>query len=150
MNNHHSKDYNAILNLLALYAEKVDSGDAKGMAELFRNADVQWGVDAPIIHGYDAMLDLYEKVIKLHSDGTPRTHHIITNPIIEIGEDGFTANARTYYTVIQQIIDFPLQVIAGGRYHDVFAKENDIWEYRNRKYFMDFRGNISSHVKNQE
>lgn len=149
MENNYSKDYNAIMNLLALYAEKVDSGDAKGMAELFRNAAVKWGADAEVIHGYNAMLELYENVIKLYSNGTPLTHHLITNPIIEISTDGFTAMAHTYYTVIQQTTNVPLQVIAGGRYHDTFKKENGIWEYRSRNYFMDFRGNLSDHVKTQ-
>lgn len=146
MDNNHSKDHNSIMNLLALYAEKVDRGDAKGMTELFKNAAIKWGIDAPVIHGFDAMLELYENVIRLHADGTPRTHHIITNPIIEISEDGLTATARTYYTVIQQTDKIPLQVIAGGRYHDTFVKKNGSWEYSNRNYFMDFRGDISEHV----
>jgi len=146
MSNSNSSDYNAIMNLLALYAERVDLGDAKGTAELFKNADVKWGANAPIIHGSEAILQLYENNIKLHKDGTPRTHHLITNAIIEFSLDGATAIARSYYTVIQQTDKLPLQAIAGGRYHDVFNKVNGTWGFSRRDYFMDFRGNISEHV----
>jgi ketosteroid isomerase-like protein len=144
------KNYNAIMNLLHLYAERVDLGDAQGTADLFANAAIKWGAEAPVIHGSDAVLKLYQENIKLHEDGTPRTHHIITNAIIEIAEDGQTAKARSYYTVVQQTGKVPLQVIAGGRYHDVLQKDNGSWEFTRRDYFMDFRGDVSDHVINSK
>ena len=139
-------DYNAIMNLLHLYAERVDLGDAEGTAGLFANAEVKWGADAPIIHGSAAILKLYQENIKLHEDGTPRTHHVITNAIVDIAEDGQTAKARSYYTVVQQTNRLPFQVIAGGRYHDSLKKENGAWTFARREYFMDFRGDVSEHV----
>jgi hypothetical protein len=144
------KDYNAIMNLLHLYAERVDLGDAQGTADLFANADVKWGAEAPVIHGADVILKLYQENIKLHEDGTPRTHHIITNAIIDIAEDGQIAKVRSYYTVVQQTGRVPLQVIAGGRYHDDLRKINGSWTFARRDYFMDFSGDVSDHVLNRK
>jgi 3-phenylpropionate/cinnamic acid dioxygenase small subunit len=139
-------DVVAITNLLYLYAERVDAGDAAGVAALFEDADVKWGVDAPVRHGSAAILELYDTYIKLHDDGTPRTHHLRTNPIIDVAEDGMSATARSYYTVVQQTAMIPLQVIASGRYHDVLTKVDGAWRFAKRDYFMDMRGNVSDHV----
>lgn len=139
-----------ILNLLYTYAERVDSGDAEGTAELFRHAEIKWGVDAPVLFGYEAVLKIYHDFIRVHSDGTPRTHHLVTNAIIDIDSDGKTAKARSYYTVIQQTEKTPLQVIAGGRYHDQLEKVEGQWRLKRRDFFMDFRGNISDHVFQRE
>ncbi|ADV81388.1 nuclear transport factor 2 family protein [Terriglobus saanensis] len=142
-----NNDATEIANLLYLYAERVDTGDAAGVAALFQHADVKWGVDAPTTHGDAPILELYNTHIKLHEDGTPRTHHLITNPIIEIAENGAEATVRSYYTVVQQTTILPLQVIASGRYHDVLEKIEGKWRFAKRDYLMDMRGNISEHVK---
>jgi 3-phenylpropionate/cinnamic acid dioxygenase small subunit len=122
-------------------------GDGHGVAALFGQATVKWGVGAAETFGARPMLELFERVIRLHEDGTPRTHHLITNPLVEIGEDGTSATCRSYYTVVQQTGTVPLQVIAGGRYHDWFAKEDGVWRFARREYFMDFRGDLRDHVK---
>jgi 3-phenylpropionate/cinnamic acid dioxygenase small subunit len=144
-----SSDAIAIANLLYLYAELVDAGDAAGVAALFEHSDVKWGVDAPTLHGSAPILELYNTYIKLHDDGTPRTHHLITNPIIDIAEDCMSATARSYYTVVQQTAMIPLQVIASGRYHDVLIKVDGTWRFAKRDYFMDMRGNVIDHLKIQ-
>jgi hypothetical protein len=140
-------DETAICNLLHLYAERVDLGDGAGVAALFSRAHVKWGAQADVTYGAEPIARLYANVIKLHEDGTPRTHHLITNPIIEIAADGQTATCRSYYTVIQQTAAVPLQVIAGGRYHDGFEKFDGAWRFARREYFMDFRGAVHDHVK---
>ena len=116
-------DAAAIANLLYRYAELVDLGDAAGVAALFEHA------------------------IKLHDDGTPRTHHLITNPLIEIDAHGARATARSYYTVVQQTARLPLQVIAAGRYHDELERVDGRWRFVKRDYFMDMRGDVSDHLK---
>jgi SnoaL-like domain len=54
---------------------------------------------------------------------------VITNPIIEVDETAGTASCRSYYTVIQQTDDLPLQVIVAGRYHDQFLLVDGRWRY---------------------
>jgi 3-phenylpropionate/cinnamic acid dioxygenase small subunit len=143
----HISDEYQILKLLYLYAERVDQGDKEGVAALFDHADVKWGAQAEVTHGAAPVADLYERVIKLHADGTPRTHHLITNAIIDMDIEKGAARSHSYYTVIQQTDEVPLQVIAGGRYHDSFARVDGAWRFSSREYFMDFRGNNRDHVK---
>src|SRR3546814_4825472 len=70
------------------------------------------------------LLELWRKKIILYEDGTPRTKHLVTNPIIEIDPNGRTATAKSYYTVVQTIFTLPPQIIVMGRYDDRFVKEN--------------------------
>jgi 3-phenylpropionate/cinnamic acid dioxygenase small subunit len=86
--------------------------------------------------------------MKIYACGTPRTKHVITNPIIEIDEDAGTATCRSYYTVLQATDDLPLQVIAAGRYHDTFERVNGAWRFKYRDYsLLDLKGNLSGHLQ---
>jgi len=76
-------DATVITNLLYRYAEHVDAGEFDKLADLFRHArigvragDDGW-IDGPEIATY------FEANIIRYADGTPRTKHIVTNPIIE-------------------------------------------------------------------
>jgi hypothetical protein len=60
-----SSDAVAIANLLYLYAELVDAGDAAGVAALFEHSDVKWGADAPTLHGSAPILELYNTLFRL-------------------------------------------------------------------------------------
>src|SRR3546814_8035987 len=60
------------------------------------------------------LLELWRKKIILYEDGTPRTKHLVTNPIIEIDPNGRTATAKSYYTVVQTIFTLPPQIIVMG------------------------------------
>ena len=83
----------------------------------------------------------------LYLDGTPRTKHVVTNPIIEVDEGVGTATCRSYYTVPQQTDDFPLQVIVAGRYHDQFQRVDGQWRYCFRDYpLIDLVGDLSHHL----
>ena len=140
-------DRSEICNLLYSYAELVDKGDGNAVAELFRDATVKWGSDAQETFGSEPILELFKNVIRLHDDGTPRTHHMVTNPIVKLSANGQSATCRSYYTVIQQTEKIALQVIAGGRYNDWLEKRDGAWRFTRREYFMDFRGNVSDHVR---
>ncbi|MFN8025476.1 MAG: nuclear transport factor 2 family protein [Acidimicrobiia bacterium] len=73
---------------------------------------------------------------------------MITNPIVEIAADGATATCRSYYTVIQQTDDYPLQPVCAGRYHDEFEKVDGKWRYRFRDYsLLDLKGDFRAHAK---
>ena len=134
-----------IVNLLYRYAECMDSGDLAGAAALFEHAVLRVGeaetVDAA------GMLAFWTSMVILYPDGTPRTKHLVTNPIIEVDEEAGAASCRSYYTVLQQAGDFPLQVIVSGRYHDEFERFEDRWRFSYRDYTMiDFVGDVSHHL----
>jgi len=135
-----------ITNLLYRYAELMDSGDLEGVAGLFAHATIKTG-GGDTIAGSAAMLDLWRAHVKLHPCGTPRTKHVITNPIVEIDDAGGSATCRSYYTVLQAAPGVPLQVIAAGRYHDAFQKVDGAWRFAARDYSMfDLHGDLTQHL----
>lgn len=135
----------AITNLLYRYAECIDSGDFAGAAALFAMARVKVG-DA-WLEGSAPMAALWHKTVRLYPCGTPRTRHVITNPIVEIDEAAGTATCRSYYTVLQATDDLPLQVICAGRYHDAFVRTDGAWHFATRDYSLfDYAGNMSAHL----
>ena len=135
-----------IANLLYSCAEFMDSGDFAGAADLFRHSRlrVSTGPDGTV--DADTMLSLWRGMVIVYPDGTPRTKHVVTNPIIEVDDAG-TATCRSYYTVLQQTDDFPLQVIVTGRYHDRFERVDGRWRFTYRDYsLIDALGDVSHHL----
>ncbi|WP_412023753.1 nuclear transport factor 2 family protein [Burkholderia cepacia] len=135
-----------IANLLYRYAERLDAGDLPGVAELFRHARIKTQEGAPTI-GADELLALFDASVKRYPCGTPRTKHVVTNPIIEIDETAHRATARSYYTVLQAVDGLALQPIAAGRYHDAFERVDGVWRFAFRDYTLfDFAGDLSHHL----
>ena len=140
-----------IANLLYSYAEFMDSGDFAGAADLFRHARLrvggEGGRDGAGTVDSDTMLSLWRGMVIVYPDGTPRTKHVITNPIIDVDDEAGTATCRSYYTVLQQTDDFPLQPIVMGRYHDRFERADGRWRFSYRDYSMiDQVGDLSHHL----
>ena len=134
-----------IANLLYRYAECIDTGDLEAGAALFEHTRIRVGADDTI----DAarLLAIWKSLIVLYPDGTPRTKHVTTNPIIEIDEDAGTATCRNYYTVLQQSEELPLQTIVAGRYHDRFERVDGQWRYSYRDLtLIDMVGDVSHHL----
>ena len=77
---------------------------------------------------------MYQNSTRLYPCGTPRTKHVTTNAIIEVDDEAGTAAARSYYTVFQQLDDFPLQPIITGRYHDTFHRIDGVWWFDQRDH----------------
>jgi 3-phenylpropionate/cinnamic acid dioxygenase small subunit len=142
-----STDATAITNLLYRYAELMDLGDFAGAARLFDHARIKVGVgDAGWVDSA-AIQKIWEDGVMRYEDGTPRTKHVTTNAIVEFGDDGTTATARSYYTVFQQVGDTPLQPIVAGRYHDRFELVDGQWRWAERDYsLMDLLGDLSRHL----
>ena len=92
------------------------------------------------------LLALWRRIIVLYPCGTPRTRHLISNPIVEIDEAAGTATARSCYTVLQATEQLPLQAIASGRYHDCFARIDGQWCFTAREYRLDLVGDMSRHL----
>jgi 3-phenylpropionate/cinnamic acid dioxygenase small subunit len=136
-----------ITNLLYRYAECIDAGDLAGAAALFEHARIRIG--GPDTDTIDAarLLGIWKSLIVLHPDGTPRTKHVTTNPIIEIDEAAGTASCRSYYTVLQQTDELPLQTIVTGRYHDRFERVDGQWRFSYRDLtLIDMVGDVSHHL----
>ena len=137
-----------ITNLLYRYAEYIDSGDIEGAASLFEHARIKTGTDGAEADAADT-LATWENVVQLYPCGTPRTKHVITNPILDIDEAAGKATCRSYYTVFQSTDKLSLQPIAAGRYHDEFERVDGKWRFSYRDYsLLDYVGDISHHLKN--
>jgi len=136
----------AITNLLYRYAELMDAGKLEEVAAMFEHARVTVG-GGKVIEGAAPMLEQWRAFVRIHPCGTPRTRHVITNPIVEIDEAVGRASCRSVYTVFQQTPELPLQAIASGRYHDTFERVEGIWRFATRDYSMlDYIGDLSQHL----
>lgn len=134
----------AIPNLLYLYADLIDAGDFRGAARLFRHGGLVSGEQR--LRGEDVIAGMWEGWVQLY-DGSPRTRHLVTNPIIELAADGQTATCRSQWTVLQAVPGLPLQPVATGRYHDRFARIDGEWAFTERQYArVDLLGDTSRHV----
>lgn len=136
----------AICQLLYRYAEAMDAGRLEDAAALLRHARLHTGAGGKL--DAEAMLALWRRMIILYPCGTPRTRHLITNPIVEVDTATRTAQARSCYTVLQATDGFPLQIIASGRYLDRFAEIDGEWRFVERDYRgLDFTGDLSRHLR---
>jgi hypothetical protein len=141
----------AIENLLYTYAERIDAGDLDGVAALFAHATIygqEGGPPETQFVGVDGARKMYEMSTRLYDDdGTPKTKHVTTNPIIEVDEQAGTATCRSYYCVVQATPALPLQPIIAGRYHDTFQVVDGAWWFASRTLFVDLVGDLSQHLK---
>lgn len=136
-----------ITNLLYRYAELIDSGELEVAAQLFTHAEIKTGQDSTL----DArgLLALWQSIIRIYPCGTPRTRHIITNPILEIDELTGEAGCRSCYTVFQATDGLALQPIMTGRYVDRFARVEGEWRFTYRDYTqVGLVGDLSRHLQN--
>lgn len=137
-----------IANLLYRYAEFIDQGRLVDAADLFADARVlrkDGGVARELTS--TELLEFWQGKIILYPDGTPRTKHVITNPIIEVDEDAGLAECRSSYLVLQQVDDGPLHPVITGRYHDRFRRSGDRWFFSYRDYSLrGLVGDLSRHI----
>jgi len=135
-----------ITNLLYRYAECLDRGDLAGAASLFEYARIKTGDSETDAAG---ILAVWKNVVQIYPCGTPRTQHVVSNPILDIDEAAGKATCRSYYTVFQSPEKLLLQPIAAGRYHDEFECVDGQWRFTYRDYSLfDYPGDISRHLKN--
>ncbi|MNC36677.1 SnoaL-like domain-containing protein [Pseudomonas linyingensis] len=135
----------SISNLLYRYAEAIDAGQLEEAAALFCHARIHAGGNGTLDDA--GLLALWRRIIVIYPCGTPRTRHLISNPIIEIDEAAGTATARSCYTVFQATEQLPLQAIASGRYLDRFARIDGQWCFTAREYRLDLTGDLSRHLQ---
>jgi 3-phenylpropionate/cinnamic acid dioxygenase small subunit len=130
----------AITELLYRYAELIDAGDFDGVGTLLGRGSFMGVTGAP------AIAELFASTTKRFPDsgGTPRTRHLVLNPIITLAGD--TASARSTFCVVQQTSTVPLQPIVVGRYADTFAREDGEWFFTERAVVIEMLGDVSDHL----
>jgi hypothetical protein len=135
-----------ISNLLYRYAYYLDGGQLIKAAELFRHARIKVQSQSGFLD-HTALLGIWQQRIRIYPCGTPRTQHIISNPVIDIDEDAGTATIRSCYTVLQATDTLPLQPIAAGHYLDEFERVDGVWRFSFRDYsHLEMIGDLSEHL----
>ncbi|WP_418005842.1 nuclear transport factor 2 family protein [Mycobacterium sp. PDNC021] len=129
-----------ITELLYRYAESIDTGDFDGVGDLLGRGNFMGVV------GAEAIAALFAKSTRRFPDhgNTPRTRHLVLNPIVEL--DGDTAHARSTFCVVQQADTVPLQPIVVGRYADTFARDDAGWYFTERVVDVQMVGDVSDHL----
>ncbi|MBV8952336.1 MAG: nuclear transport factor 2 family protein, partial [Actinobacteria bacterium] len=110
----------AIARLVYAYAERLDSGDLEGVADLFQHASWRTTRRAEVLQGTEQVRHAYDDVILY--DGVPCTKHVITNLVVTWAPDADVASSRCNFTVLQGRPDFPPQPVLAGRYLDEFER----------------------------
>lgn len=133
-------DQLAVTRLLYRYAELIDSGDFDGVGALLGRGTFMGMAGASAIAG------LFAKTTRRFPDhgNTPRTRHLVLNPIVDV--DGDTATARSTFVVVQRTETVPLQPIVVGRYADAFARDDAGWYFTERVVDVEMVGDVSDHL----
>ncbi len=130
-----------VTELLYRYAELIDAGDFDGVGAAARTRLVWWGSA-----GASAIAGLFASTTRRFPEhgNTPRTRHLVLNPIVDV--DGERASARSTFCVVQNTDTVPLQPIVVGRYADVFARDENGWYFTERQVEVEMVGNVSDHL----
>lgn len=130
----------AVTDLLYRYAELIDAGDFDGVGELLGRGNFMG------VSGASSIAKLFATTTRRFPDhgNTPRTRHLVQNPIVDI--DGDSASARSTFCVVQGTETVPLQPIVVGRYADTFARDEDGWYFTERKVDVELVGDVSAHL----
>lgn len=136
----------AIENLLYTYAESIDAGDYEAIGALFAHGAITDADGNLIAEGAQAVTALYTATTRKYEDGTPRSHHVTSNLLIEIADDENSAVCRSRFTVFQQTSELPLQPIIAGSYTDSFERVDSTWRFVERRMRPTLYGDLSKHL----
>jgi ketosteroid isomerase-like protein len=139
-----SDDRATIEDLMADYADHIDDGDFGAVGRLFSEGRVCDPTGAVLAEGADAVSGLYEATTRRYAEGTPRTHHAVTNVAISV--DGDNGTARSRFTVYQAVSGGSLRPIITGRYRDTFTRADGLWHFTERRIDPRLTGNLSEHL----
>lgn len=130
----------AVTELLYRYAELIDAGDFDGVGRLLGRGRFMGVAGEEDIAGlFAATTRRFPK----HAN-TPRTRHLVLNPMVEV--DGDTARARSTFCVVQATDTIALQPIVVGRYRDSFARDHSGWYFTDRHIDVEMLGDVSDHL----
>ncbi|MDT5016519.1 MAG: hypothetical protein QOD39_2679 [Mycobacterium sp.] len=144
-----AEDKLAISELLYRYAELIDAGDFDGVGALLSRATFG-GTGPQGVSGAENIAKLFAMTTRRYPEhgNTPRTRHLVLNPIVVVGMDR-RASARSTFCVVQDTETVPMQPIVVGRYSDTFDWDADIpggWYFTERKVEIQMIGDVSAHL----
>jgi 3-phenylpropionate/cinnamic acid dioxygenase small subunit len=130
----------AVTELLYRYAELIDAGDFDGVGALLGRGNFMG------VSGAEGIAKLFATTTRRFPEhgNTPRTRHLVLNPIVDV--DGDAATARSTFCVVQQTETVALQPIAVGRYADTFAHDSTGWHFTQRTVDIQMIGDVSDHL----
>ena len=140
------EDKLAITELLYRYAELIDAGDFDGVGQLLARATFA-GTRSASTSGAETLAKLFAMTTRRYPEhgNTPRTRHLVLNPIVEVSAER-TATARSTFCVVQNTETVPLQPIVVGRYFDRFSCDDAGWFFTAREVDVEMIGDISAHL----
>ena len=140
-----------IEDIIFKYAEAIDGGTLESLGLLFSRAELK-NADGQVVVGDDIVQHYADRVIMYDAKGneasyqpgvtTPRTRHVTTNLIYEFNNAVDRADVRSCFTAYQTI-DRANEIVAGGRYVDVFEKDLQGWHIVSREILLDNWGDTS-------
>jgi 3-phenylpropionate/cinnamic acid dioxygenase small subunit len=136
----------AIENLIFRYARFVDTAQYEALGALFADAVITANKTTEHFRGAAQVRDYWRMSNKRFEDGTPKTHHVVTNLEFDSPEGGNEVHVKSCFTVLQATGKVPLQPIACGRYDDVFEKGPAGWRFRCKHIEVTLLGNMSDHL----
>jgi len=136
----------AITELLYRYAELIDAGDFDGVGQLLSRSTFG-GAASGSVSGAENIAKLFAMTTRRYPDhgNTPRTRHLVLNPIVELRGDG-TATTRSTFCVVQDTETVPIQPIVVGRYYDTFGHDDTGWFFTERNVEIQMIGDVSAHL----
>jgi 3-phenylpropionate/cinnamic acid dioxygenase small subunit len=140
------EDKLAITELLYRYAELIDAGDFDGVGQLLARATFG-GTGPQGVSGAASIAKLFATTTRRYPEhgNTPRTRHLVLNPIVSLSGER-TATARSTFCVVQNTETVPLQPIVVGRYFDAFSCDDSGWHFTERKVEVQMVGDVSAHL----
>lgn len=141
-----AEDRLAITDLLYRYAELIDAGDFDGVGALLARSTFG-GSGSGSVSGAQNIANLFAMTTRRYPDhgNTPRTRHLVLNPIVESDGDGVAAS-RSTFCVVQDTETVPIQPIVVGRYYDRFGRDDAGWYFTERKVEIQMIGDVSAHL----
>lgn len=137
-----------IMTLINRYCFTLDTGDQRGMAEMFEHGE--WTVEgAEPCRGTEEVMAALAHV-KMYPDGTPRTKHLNANVELDIDEEAGTATGQCYIAVFQQTDEYPLQANFVGHYFDEFERVDGTWRWKRRLIRNPLIGDLSANMEDAD
>jgi 3-phenylpropionate/cinnamic acid dioxygenase small subunit len=135
-----------IAELLYRYAELIDAGDFDGVGQLLARSTFG-GPASGSVSGAENIAKLFAMTTRRYPEhgNTPRTRHLVLNPVVEFSGDG-TAATRSTFCVMQDTETVSIQPIVVGRYYDAFARDYEGWYFTERKVDIQMIGDVSAHL----
>ena len=136
----------AVTELLYTYAELIDAGDFDGVGALLGRSTFG-GPASGSVSGAENIAKLFAATTRRYPGhgNTPRTRHLVLNPIVEVSGQR-SATSRSTFCVIQDTEAVPLQPIVVGRYFDAFSCDDAGWYFTERKVEVQMVGDVSAHL----